>query len=102
MRNWTCSSERACCLMMLFRSAPIRWVTRYTSWKSSTDLPGVNTSNRPTTFWGGAEGQSAGFKFHITPHTCTHILMFHVLQVFKFSVGAFGVDHRLKRAHQLL
>ena len=31
-----------------------------------------------------------------------HILMFHVLEVLQFSVGAFGVDDSLKWTSQLL
>ena len=35
----------------------MRWVTRYNSWKLSTDVAGVKTSRRPTTCQRGGRGE---------------------------------------------
>lgn len=86
-RNWTCSSVSAWHLTMLFRSAPIRVVTRYlgaggqrgaasgpspppfprprsaaayTSLKSSMEAAGVKTSSSPMTWRGGASAPRRG------------------------------------------
>lgn len=50
-KNCTWSSDKRCVRMILFRSAPIKCVHKYTCWnKSIVFPPGWNTSNKPMTF----------------------------------------------------
>lgn len=50
-KNCTWSSDRRCVRIILFKSAPIKCVHKYTCWKESSDIPaGLKTSSRPITF----------------------------------------------------
>lgn len=104
--------------MILFRSAPIRAVTRYLENKhNSSDqqcLHETNSSSSQILKWirrligckdiqksydlpqdqSGLEGDPQ--------MSMAHILMVHAFQQLQFSVRALGVDSRLERSRQLL
>lgn len=131
IRNCTWSSLSFCVLTMLFKSAPIKCVTKYlqqkvelsvssqqyysnscinntyTCWKSASEVAGWKTSSRPITW-----KCITRIKIYISLCWCdavstitisaTYIFMNHVLQHTQLSVRSLGMYRRLKRSGQLL